>query len=69
MVQGNLRIGHPHSPMVDGLLKLAHLKECHLTAVPAQWYREKEEEEGEGEEEGEKRGDHNQMMGSYHPPG
>lgn len=41
-VQDNLRIGLPNSLMLEGLLQSSQLKECHLTAVPTEWYREGE---------------------------
>jgi DNA mismatch repair protein MutS len=41
-VQDKLRIGLSNSLMMDGLLQSSHLRECHLTPVPATWYNEEE---------------------------
>ena len=41
-LQGNLRVGVSNLVMMDGLLQSSHLKECHVTGVPAEWYREEE---------------------------
>ena len=60
-----MRIGLPNSMMRDGLLQSSLIKECHVTAIPAEWYSEREMNTSEGEGEGE--GEGGQMRTSCVP--